>query len=61
MFAMSCTNITPFCEKKTKFTPHKAEQPLKSMELHEQQEEKDEKHIGKLFRKNPKIKGVYYL
>ena len=31
------------------------------MELQEKEEEKDEKHIQKLFRKNPNIKGVYYL
>ena len=31
------------------------------MELQEKEEEKDEKHIRKLFRKNPDIKGVYYL
>ena len=29
------------------------------MEVQEKEEEKDKKHIGKLFRKNPKIKGVY--
>ena len=42
------------------FNPWKAEQPLQGMELKEK-EEKDEKHIGKLFRKNPKKKSVYWL
>ena len=28
------------------------------MELQEKEEQKDEKHIGKLFKKNLKIKGV---
>ena len=32
-------------------------QPLKGMEVQEK-EEKYEKHMGKLFSKNPKIKGV---
>ena len=29
------------------------------MELQEKEEKNDEKYIGKLFRKNPEIKGVY--
>ena len=41
------------------FIPCKAEQPLQGMELQEKEEEKDEKDMGKLFRKNPKKKGVY--
>ena len=32
---------------------------LRRIKLHEKGE--DEKHIGKLFRENPKLKGVYYL
>ena len=39
------------------FTSCKAKKPLQGMKLQEK-EEKDEKHIGKLFIKNPKIKGV---
>ena len=40
-------------------TPCKAEQLLKGMKLQEKEEETDEKHIGKLIRKNLKIKGTY--
>ena len=36
----------------------KTEQPLKGMKPQEK-EERDEKHIGKLFRENPETKGVY--
>ena len=39
-------------------SPWKAEQPLEGKEL-QQKEEKDEKHVGKPFRKNAKIKGAY--
>ena len=45
--------------KKSGLFPFKAEQLLQGMELLDKKGEKDEKHIGKLFRKNPKIKGVY--
>ena len=31
------------------------------MELQESEEDKDEKHIGKLIRRNPKLKGAYWL
>ena len=34
------------------FTPYKAEKPLQGMKLQEIEEEKDVKHIRKLFRKN---------
>ena len=40
------------------FTQCKAEQPLWGMELQEKEEEKDEKHSGKLFRKNLQIKDA---
>ena len=40
---------------KLSFTPCKAEQPLRGMELQEK-EEKDENHRGKLYRKNPRKK-----
>ena len=36
-----------------------AQQPLLGMELQEKEKEKDKKYLGKMFRKNPKIKGVY--
>ena len=36
----------------------KAEQPLTGIELIEKKEEKDEKHLEKLFSKNQKIKNV---
>ena len=38
------------------FTPWKAEQPLRHIKLQEKKEGKDEKHTGKLFRKNLQIK-----
>ena len=38
-------------------TPHKDEEPLQGMKLEEHIEDKYEKHIGKLIKKNPKIKG----
>lgn len=41
------------------FTPCKAEQPLQGMILQEKEEEIDEKHLGKVLSKNPRIKGVY--
>ena len=37
----------------------KAEQPAQGMELQQKEEEKDGKHIGKLFGKNPNTKDVY--
>ena len=37
----------------------KSEQPLLDMVLHEKEEEKDEKYIGKLFRKSLVIKETY--
>ena len=40
-------------EHKLAFTPCKVEQPLQK-----KKEDKDEKHVGKLFRKIQKIKGV---
>ena len=40
------------------FTVCKAKQPLQGIELKEKEEEKDEKHLGKLFKENPKIEGV---
>ena len=50
------------------FTPCKAEQPLRGMELKEN-EEKDENHRRKLYRKNPrkkvsvnsKLKAIYII
>ena len=38
--------------------PPKAKQPQKGLAFHEK-EEKDEKYIGKLIRKNTKITGAY--
>ena len=38
-------------------TQCKTEQPLQDIELQEKQKEKDQRHIEKLFRKNPKLKG----
>ena len=35
-----------------------AEQPTQGMGLQGKEEEKDEKHIRKLIRKSPKIKGT---
>ena len=45
------------------FIACKTKQSLQDMELElqEKEEEKDEKHIEKLFRKSPSIKGVYQL
>ena len=43
------------------FSSKKAEQPLQSMELHKKEEEKYEKDMEKLIRKNLKKKGVYQL
>ena len=40
------------------FTPCNIKQPLQGRELQEK-EEKDEKHIAKLFKKNPKTLGAY--
>ena len=40
------------------FTPYTAEEPLRGMELQEK-EEKDENHREKLYRKNPRKKGVF--
>ena len=40
------------------FTPCKAEQPLRGMELKEK-EEKDENHRGELFRKNARKTCAY--
>ena len=40
------------------FTPCKDE-PLHGMELQEKKEDQDEKHIGKLIRKNLKINGAF--
>ena len=45
--------------KKSGLFPFKAEQLLQGMELLDKKGKKKKKHIGKLFRKNPKIKGVY--
>ena len=39
-----------------RFTSCNAEQPLQGMELKQQEHKKDEKHLGKLFRNNTKIK-----
>ena len=39
-----------------RFTPYKAEQQYQGIELQEKEKDKDEKHIGMLFTKNPKIK-----
>ena len=47
--------------QKLGFTSCKAEQPLQDMELQEKEEKKDQKNIGELFRKNPKINCVYRL
>ena len=38
-----------------RLTPSKAEQLLQEMELHKIEEDKDEKYIGQLIKKNPKI------
>ena len=46
-------NLLFFC------TRCKSEQPLQCLVLQENEEENDQKHLGELFRKNPKIKGVY--
>ena len=46
-------NLLFFC------TLCKSEQPLQCLVLQENEEENDQKHLGELFRKNPKIKGVY--
>ena len=49
--------LNEFCFlKKLEFTLWRAEQPLQGMELLEKEEEKVEKHKGKLLRRNPKIK-----
>ena len=40
-------------------TPCKAEQPLHSIKLQEIEDEKDEKNLGALIKKNSKIKGTY--
>ena len=44
---------------KYRFTSYKAEQPIQDMVLQEKEEDKDEKHIGELIRKNPKMTGAY--
>ena len=41
------------------FAACKTEKPLQGMKLQEKDKEKEENHVGKLFRKNPKIKGIY--
>ena len=46
---------------KLNFTPCKAEQLLRGIELQEKEEENDEKDVEKLFRKSPRKKGVYWL
>ena len=51
-------HLTPLSDFKLRFTPCKAKQPLRGMEFQEK-EEKDDKDIGKLFRKHLKKKGVY--
>ena len=38
--------------------PHKADRSLKCIKLQEKYEDKEEKHIGNLIRKSPKIKGA---
>lgn len=40
------------------FTPRKVEQPPESMELKEKEDDKNEKHMWKLIRNNPKIKKI---
>lgn len=40
------------------FSPCKTGQPLEGTELQEKKEEKDKKHIGKLFREYQKTKHV---
>ena len=47
------SSLHSICFLKLRFTQRKAEQPLKDMGL----QEKEETHVGKLFTKNPKIKG----
>ena len=41
------------------FTPCMAEQPLHRMEMQEKNKDKEKKHLTKLTRKNPKLKGAY--
>ena len=45
-----------FFLKKLGFTPRKAEQPLRGMELQEKEAQKD--HTGNLFRKNLQLKDA---
>lgn len=45
--------------KKSLFTPCKVEEPLKDIQFWEKEEEKDEKHLRKLTRKNPKITDAF--
>ena len=40
------------------FTPCKAEQPLRGMELQEKEAQKRSQHTGNLFRKNLLLKDV---
>lgn len=39
---------------------YKAEQPLEGVKLHEKEEKKEEKHIGKLIRKSSRPKKDVY-
>lgn len=48
-----------FLFKKSLFTPCKVEEPLKDIQFWEKEEEKDEKHLRKLTRKNPKITDAF--
>ena len=50
---------TPLLQYFFRFNLCRAVQPLRGLELQEKQEEKDEKLIGKVFRKNPNMKCVY--
>ena len=41
------------------FTPRKAKQPLRGMELHEKEAQKRLKHTRNLFKKKSQLKGVH--
>ena len=45
--------------KKLRFTPWKAEEPIRDMELQEKEEKKIKSKQEKLFRRNLTIKSVY--
>ena len=57
-FNKTCTKWVNEVFFKLGFTPSKAEQPLRGMELQEKEAQKRLEHIGNQFRKNLQLKDV---